>query len=183
MGLPTVRLTLGLFLLCLSLAGCVRPSGGLIRVGTVAPEVVGSDAQGNTVALSSLRGRSVVVYFYPKDGTPGCTKEACGFRDRFAQYQQRQVEVFGVSRDSRAQHEDFRKEYQLPFVLVADTDGAVAHAYGVGSTFGLNSRVTFLIGPDGKIAHAWPDVDPAVHARDVLAAVDDLQPTSAAAEP
>lgn len=167
------------WLVCLGfallLAGCTRPNGGLIAVGAVAPEVIGVAPDGRHVALSALRGQPVVVYFYPKDGTPGCTKEACGFRDAFIQYQQRHVEIFGVSRDSAASHEEFRREYQLPFLLVADTDGSIAQAYGVGSIFGLSSRVTFLIAPTGKVAQVWPDVTPATHPKAVLSAVDALQ--------
>jgi peroxiredoxin Q/BCP len=174
-------------LLCLAIAlwclGCSRPTGGLLRVGAAAPEVVGIAADGRRVALSALRGQPVVVYFYPKDGTPGCTKEACGFRDAFARYQQRRVEIFGVSQDSAESHEEFRREYQLPFVLVADPEGTIAQAYGVGSIFGLNARVTFLIGPDGKVARVWPDVTPASHPTDVLAAIDSLRSSTAEAGP
>lgn len=167
------------WLMCLCVAlvlgACSRPSGGLLAVGASAPEVVGVAADGRQVALSALRGQPVVVYFYPKDGTPGCTKEACGFRDAFARYQQRRVEIFGVSQDSAASHEEFRREYQLPFVLVADTEGVLAEAYGVGSLFGMNSRVTFLVGADGKVARVWPDVTPGTHPKEVLAAIDALQ--------
>lgn len=160
--------------LTLSLLGC--SGGSLIAAGTPAPEVVGVAANGQRVALSALRGRTAVVYFYPKDNTSGCTTEACGFRDAYSQYQLQHVEIFGVSRDSTESHEAFRREHQLPFILVADNDGSIAKAYGVGSFLGLNARVTFLIGPDGKVARVWPNVTPATHPKEVLAAVDALRP-------
>jgi peroxiredoxin Q/BCP len=152
----------------------VRPDGGqgLLPVGAPAPEVVGVARDGRPATLSSVRGHAAVVYFYPKDETPGCTHEACAFRDAFAKYEERHVTIFGVSRDSEASHEQFRSKHSLPFPLVADEDGRVARAYGVSSTLGMASRVTFLVGKDGRIARVWPDVDPGVHAREVLAAVD-----------
>jgi peroxiredoxin Q/BCP len=166
--------------LTLTLQGC--GGGSLLAVGTPAPEVVGVAANGQRVALSTLRGRSAVVYFYPKDNTSGCTTEACGFRDAYGQYQLRHVEIFGVSQDSTESHDEFRRDHNLPFVLVADSDGSIAKAYGVGSFLGLNARVTFLIDPDGKVARVWPDVTPSTHPKEVLTAIDSLQkpPTNAA---
>ena len=151
-----------------------RPDGGqgLLPVGARAPEVVGKAADGSQVALSASRGHAAVVYFYPKDATPGCTKEACAFRDAFKAYEARQVTIFGVSRDSEEVHQEFRAQHALPFPLVADADGALARAYGVPSPMGMSSRVTFLVGPDGKIARVWPDVDPGVHGREVLTAAE-----------
>ncbi|HEX2880069.1 MAG TPA: peroxiredoxin [Polyangiaceae bacterium] len=168
-------------ILTVVLIGCTR--GDLIAVGSPAPELVGVAPDGKRVALSTLRGQPVVVYFYPKDNTSGCTTEACGFRDAYGQYQLRHVEIFGVSRDSKESHEEFRREHKLPFVLVADSNGSIAKAYGVGSIFGLNARVTFLIGPDGKVARVWPDVTPATHPKEVLAAVDSLPRLPAEAAP
>jgi peroxiredoxin Q/BCP len=161
--------------LCLGLA-CgrvpVRPDGGrgVLPVGASAPDFVAYDAQDREVRLSDLRGRPVVVYFYPRDGTPGCTKEACGFRDAFQRYQAAGVGIIGVSRDARSRHKRFIAEYALPFPLVPDIDGSTERAYGVGSFLGLSSRVTFLVDRAGRIARVWPDVDPAVHANEVLAA-------------
>jgi len=138
----------------------------------MASEVVGEAPDGSATRLSAVRGHPAIVYFYPKDGTPGCTKEACAFRDAFTGYQQRQVTVFGVSRDSAEIHAEFRKSHRLPFSLVADESGAIAQAYGVSSPLGMSARVTFLIDANGRVARVWPDVDPGVHANEVLAAVD-----------
>ena len=158
-------------------AGCgptLRPDGGsgLLPVGAIAPEVVGEAPDGKVTRLTSVRGHSGIVYFYPKDGTPGCTKEACAFRDAFSGYERRQVTIFGVSQDSREVHAEFRESHQLPFSLVADESGAVAKAYGVSSPLGMSARVTFLIDASGRVARVWPDVDPALHANEVLAAID-----------
>lgn len=168
------------FLLGVALAGCgetKRPDGnvGLLPVGAAAPDIVGEDAAGNPVKLSEQQGKMAVVFFYPKDGTPGCTKQACAFRDAFDKLQSAGVAVFGVSRDSAASHREFRKEHRLPFALVADESGEVMSAYGVPSKFLIMSdRVTFLIDDQGKVAQVWPEVDPAVDAERVLAAAKAL---------
>jgi len=161
----------------LALGACfpvARPDGGkgLLQVGMAAPDLTGSTVDGGAATLSTVRGRTAVVYFYPKDGTPGCTREACAFRDAFKKYEAHHVVIFGVSRDSEKSHRDFRTEHDLPFVLVADEEGSVARAYGVPGAFGMTSRVTFLVGKDGRIARVWPDVDPSVHADEVLTAID-----------
>lgn len=166
-------------LIALALAVCgacgpiVRPDGGhgLLPAGAMAPEVVGEAPDGSVIRLSAVRGHPAVVYFYPKDGTPGCTKEACAFRDAFTRFQERHVTLFGVSRDSSEVHAEFRKSHQLPFALVADESGAIAAAYGVSSPLGMSARVTFLIDESGHVARVWPNVDPAVHVNEVLAAV------------
>lgn len=161
---------------CLSLGmGCA--SASLLAVGAKAPDLAGRDAAGQVVRLSQLNGKLAVVYFYPKDETPGCTKEACAFRDSYARFAANNVVIFGVSRDSEASHLKFRKEHELPFVLVADESGAVQHAYGVPTRYlVLAARMTFLVDAKGRIAHVWPDVDPALHADQVLAAVKALTP-------
>jgi peroxiredoxin Q/BCP len=148
-----------------------RPDGGegLLPVGAAAPDFVARDPRGHEVRLSALRGRPVVVYFYPKDGTPGCTKEACAFRDAWDKYQRAGVEIVGVSRDDEESHRAFVAKHKLPFALAADPGGDVERAYGVPSVMGMSKRVTFLVGADGKIAHVWPEVDPGVHADEVLA--------------
>jgi thioredoxin-dependent peroxiredoxin len=172
-----LRIAAPLALVCL-LAACggptVRPDGGqgLLPLGARAPELVGEAADGSKVPLSACRGHAAIVYFYPKDATPGCTKEACAFRDAFERYEARKVTIFGVSRDSEEIHQEFRARHALPFPLVSDQDGAIAQAYGVPSPFGMSARVSFLVGPDGRIARVWPDVDPGVHAREVLAAAE-----------
>ena len=136
--------------------------------------VAAKDPKGHDVKLSDSKGHPAVVYFYPKDGTPGCTSEACAFRDAWAKYQTANVTIIGVSRDSEDSHRKFVAEHQLPFPLAADEKGDIEKSYGVSSTLGMTSRVTFLIGPDGKIAHVWPDVDPGLHASEVLDAAGKL---------
>jgi len=162
---------------CFACGPVVRPDGGqgLLPIGAIAPDLVGTTPDGSVTRLSACRGHAAVVYFYPMDGTPGCTKEACAFRDAFGRYDALHVTVFGVSRDSSASHAQFRAKHELPFTLVSDEDGALARAYGVKSTFGMASRVTFLVGADGRIAHVWPDVDPGVHAKQVLAEIEATQ--------
>jgi len=150
------------------LAGCSGSSQSMLKPGATAPDVTGIGAGGETVSLSERRGHPAVVYFYPKDATPGCTKEACAFRDSFDRYTAAEITIFGVSGDDAESHAAFRKEHNLPFPLVADVDGRVQAAYGVSSTLGMAARVTFLVDGDGKIAHVWPDVDPGVHADEVL---------------
>jgi peroxiredoxin Q/BCP len=157
-----------------SLASVSCAGSHLLKQNDVAPAFAAKDQEGHTRALEEFKGKPIVLYFYPKDGTPGCTKEACAFRDSWKKLQESGAIVIGVSRDSVAKHAAFAKEHSLPFPLLADEDGAICKAYGVGSTFGLASRVTYLVGRDGKVARTWPEVDPAVHAEQVLAAVRDL---------
>ena len=149
-------------------------TGPLLAVGAAAPDVQGKDANGKLAKLSEQKGHFAVVYFYPKDETPGCTKEACAFRDAFDRFVNAGVTIFAVSRDDEASHRAFGEHQQLPFPMVADTSGAIQRAYGVPSVkpgVPLTARVTFLIGPDGKVARVWPKVDPVVSASEVLDAV------------
>lgn len=158
-----------------SAAPAAPAPAGLLAIGSPAPDVVGLDPKDQSVRLSERRGHPALVYFYPKDDTPGCTKEACAFRDVFDRFNQRGVTIFGVSRDDAHSHAQFRQKYSLPFPLVADPSGSVQKAYGVPDRApGLASRVTFLIDKDGKVAKVWPDVDPGVHADEVLAALEKL---------
>jgi peroxiredoxin Q/BCP len=153
------------------------PTPPLLAVGAAAPEVLGTDAAGNVKKLSSQRGHFAVVYFYPKDETLGCTKEACAFRDAFDKFVRAGVTIFAVSRDDEASHRAFREHQHLPFPMVADTSGALQRAYGVPPArpdAAMAARVTFLVGPDGKVARVWPKVDPVVNASEVLAAVQAL---------
>jgi len=149
-----------------------RPDGGtgLLPIGATAPDVAGIDGAGKTTRLSELHGHSAVVYFYPKDGTPGCTKEACAFRDAWERYAKAGVTIFGVSDDSLESHQKFIVEHHLPFPLVSDEKGDIASSYGVSKRLFGFSRVSFLVGPEGKVVKVWPDVDPGIHATEVLAA-------------
>jgi thioredoxin-dependent peroxiredoxin len=167
-----VALLLGVMPLLAACGPAQRPGGGvgLLPVGALAPEVVGYDANGAQVKVSELAGKKAVIYFYPKDGSPGCTKEACAFRDAWDRYVKAGVVVIGVSSDTAESHKEFLIKKHLPFALAADESGAVATSYGVPQRFWGDSRVTFLVGADGKIAHVWPDVDPGIHADDVLKA-------------
>jgi len=147
----------------------------MLKEGTVAPDFTVKDENGETVRLKDLRGQKVVLYFYPKDDTPGCTKEACSFRDAFAEYKKRKIKVLGVSLDSEASHKKFATKYKLPFTLLADTDHAISDAYGVygqkkfmgRSYMGVN-RITFLIDEKGKIKKVFEKVKPEDHASQVL---------------
>jgi peroxiredoxin Q/BCP len=147
-----------------------RPDGGegLLPVGAEAPDVSAPDQTGTVKSLAAERGKPVVVFFYPKDGTPGCTKEACAFRDAWDKYKAAGVQVFGVSADDVKSKEQFAKEERLPFPILADPDHEWSTAFGVGTKLGMMERVSFLIGPDGKIAKVYPDVDPGLHASAVL---------------
>jgi peroxiredoxin Q/BCP len=149
------------------------------KEGSVAPNFAAKDANGETVRLKDLRGQKVVLYFYPKDDTPGCTKEACSFRDAFAEFKKRDIKVLGVSKDSEASHKKFAAKYKLPFTLVADPDHAIADAYGVygekkfmGRTYMGVKRITFLIDEKGKVKKVFEKVKPEEHAQDVLAAFE-----------
>lgn len=148
----------------------------MIREGDAAPDFTLRSDAGEEVTLSSLRGRVVVLYFYPKDDTPGCTTQACGIRDRYGEFEQAGAVVLGVSPDSVERHVKFREKYGLPFALLADPEHEVAERYGVwgeksfaGKKYMGVSRSTFVIAPDGTLARAMHDVKPATHADDVLA--------------
>jgi peroxiredoxin Q/BCP len=161
-------------LLLFCLLACGGGATDLLAPGAPAPDVVGEGPNGESVRLSSRAGQPSVVYFYPKDDTPGCTKEACAFRDAFDRYVRAGVTIFGVSGDDAASHRAFRKKHRLPFPLVADTEGAVQRAYGVSSRLGMPARVTFVVGRDGKVARVFRDVDPGVHEAEVFAALQGL---------
>jgi peroxiredoxin Q/BCP len=163
-----------LVLLTLACGPAKRPDGGvgLLAVGSVAPEVVGYDVTGAEVRLSKAihDGKKAVIYFYPKDASPGCTTEACAFRDAWDRYTKAGVVVLGVSSDSAESHKEFLQKKKLPFALASDVSLEVAATYGVPKRLWGYSRVTFLVGAHGKIARVWPDVDPGVHADEVLQA-------------
>jgi peroxiredoxin Q/BCP len=172
MELLVVAAAISALCACATQQGSAHP--GLLAPGTSAPDFEASDASGAALRLSQVKGRFAVVYFYPKDETPGCTKEACAFRDAFDKYEAARVAIFAVSRDSTASHRSFRDHHKLPFAMAADESGRVQQSYGVPSRFGMASRVTFLVGRDGKIARVYPEVNPALHADEVLAAVKQL---------
>jgi peroxiredoxin Q/BCP len=147
------------------------------KVGDTAPLVVGKNQDGKTWKLADVVGKKIVLlYFYPKDDTPGCTKEACDFRDRIDELKQDKVEVIGVSFDSAESHQKFIEKYKLTFPLLADTDGKIADAYGVRAT-GKNiaRRVSFLIGLDGKIAHVTDSPQADIHLGEMKEAVAKLK--------
>jgi peroxiredoxin Q/BCP len=141
-----------------------------LAVGTVAPSFTTIDDEGNTVSLSDFKGKIVVLYFYPKDDTPGCTKQAQSFRDNFAQYQNKDMVVLGVSMDDQASHKMFKEKYGLPFNLLVDTDGAITKAYDVEGG-GYSKRVTYIIDGEGKITHVDAQVQTSTHAQDLLSVV------------
>jgi thioredoxin-dependent peroxiredoxin len=152
----------------------------LLAVGTKAPDFTTIDQHGNTMALSDLKGKKVILYFYPKDNTPGCTKEACAFRDHFAQFRGLNVEILGVSTDDDKSHKAFAQKYGLPFRLLADPDKRLVTAYGVwgektlyGKRYMGTNRVTYVIDESGSIAAVFPKVKPATHAADVLAVLQE----------
>lgn len=176
------------FVLALGLSACSevkRPDGGtgLLAVGAQAPDVAGEDPAGQQVRLSANRGKAVVVYFYPADGTPGCTKEACAFRDAWAKLDQAGVVVLGVSSNSAESHRKFQKEHKLPFALASDESGEIAKSYGVGKKLWGYDRVSFLVGKDGRVAKVWPSVDPGVHSREVIDEAAKLPAAAAAPAP
>ena len=141
-----------------------------LTVGTQAPAFTTKDDQGNTVSLADFAGKVVVLYFYPKDDTPGCTKEAQSFRDNYQQYQDKDMVVLGVSNDDEASHKMFKEKYDLPFPLLADTDRNISQAYDVDGG-GYSQRVTYIINGEGVITHVDEKVQTSCHAEDILAIV------------
>ena len=149
----------------------------MLKVGDKAPVFAATDQNGETVKLGDLKGQRVVLYFYPKDDTPGCTKEACSFRDADENYRKKNIRVLGVSTDDEKSHQKFISKYQLPFDLLADTDKSIVEAYGVwgeksmyGKKYMGTNRKTFLIDEQGRIVKIFDKVDVAAHADEVLEA-------------
>lgn len=146
-----------------------------LQVGDQAPEFTLESDQEKSVSLKDLRGKQVVIYFYPKDNTPGCTREACDFRDQFSVFKKQGVEVFGISKDSAKTHAKFKTKHELPFTLLVDPDADVCEAYGVinkksmfGKTFLGITRSTFLIDEKGKIKAIWRKVKVTGHVEQIL---------------
>jgi len=151
----------------------------MLAEGTTAPDFELPNQDGEPVALSDFDDRYVVVYFYPRADTPGCTKQACEFRDNWERYEEADVPVLGVSDDPVEDLDDFAEKYDLQFDLLSDADGAVATAYDsygereiMGDLMEVTSRNTYVVGPDGSIAAAFEGVDPEGHADEVLAAIE-----------
>ncbi len=149
-----------------------------LKEGDKAPAFTVATSGDGKISLADYLGKNVILYFYPKDDTPGCTKEACAFRDCFADFKKAGAVVLGVSPDSVKSHDKFVEKFKLPFTLLADEDKKIVEAYGVwgeksfmGRKYMGVYRVTFLIGPDGKIKKIWPEVKPEEHAAEVLAAL------------
>lgn len=138
-----------------------------LTVGTSAPAFTAKDTQGNIVSLKDFAGKNVVLYFYPKDDTPGCTKEACSFRDNYTAYQGKDIAVLGVSADDEASHQQFTQKFSLPFPLLADVDHSIIKSYDVDGG-GYAKRVTYVIEPKGSISHVYSSVNTETHATDIL---------------
>jgi thioredoxin-dependent peroxiredoxin len=148
-----------------------------VREGQPAPGFELKDQNGKVHSLEDYRDGWVAVYFYPKDDTPGCTTEACEFRDNIFAFNRLGCQILGVSLDDEASHKAFSEKHGLPFPLLADTEGTTAEAYGVKASYmdmPIAKRQTFLIGPDGKIAKHYENVDPETHSRQVLADLEEL---------
>jgi len=154
-----------------------------LQEGDKAPDFSAATQNGNRISLADLKGRNVILYFYPRDDPPGCTKEACAFRRHFAEFTEKGAVVLGVSTGSVAAHQKFVKKFKLPFTLLADDDKKIVQAYGawgektfMGRKYQGTHRVTFLIDPEGRIKKIWPKVKPEEHATEVLAALNDKNP-------
>jgi thioredoxin-dependent peroxiredoxin len=152
----------------------------VVQEGTAAPEFELTSHEGKTVKLSDFRGQAVVLYFYPKDDTPGCTKQACGFRDAYGAYEERGVAILGVSADGETAHVRFREKYGLPFTLLSDPDRTTAKAYDVWRETTMHGeksmgilRSTFVIDAEGTVVRAMYGVKPEGHADNVLAGLED----------
>jgi peroxiredoxin Q/BCP len=155
-----------------------KPIELALKAGDKAPGFTALTHNGTKLSLADLKGKPVVLYFYPRDDTPGCTKEACGFRDAFSAFKEKGATILGVSTDTLKSHGKFAVKYHLPFELLVDEDKSIVQAYGVwgekrfmGRKYQGTHRVTFLIGPDGKIKQVWPAVKPDQHAAEVLSAI------------
>lgn len=147
----------------------------MLEAGTKTPEIVLNDKDGNEVKLSDFKGQRVVVYFYPRDNTPGCTRQACAFRDEFAEYKKLGIQVMGISKDSEASHQRFAEKNELPFVLLADPELKAIKDYDVWQEKKMYGKVsmgvvrsTYLIGEDGMIEKVWKKAKPDTNAKEIL---------------
>ncbi len=153
----------------LSLAACAKRTGGP-QVGDAAPDISAPASDGSVVSLRKLAGHPVVLFFYPKDGTSGCTAEACSLRDHYQDIQAAGATVLGVSTQDAGSHQKFAADNKLPFPLLTD-DGSLAKAFGVGHLGPFDQRVTFLLDKQGRVARVWDEVDTKNHGSEVLSAV------------
>lgn len=144
---------------------------GLLEIGDTLPTFSARDQQNEERSSADFAGKPLVIYFYPRDATPGCTTEACAFRDAWTRLQATGAVVLGVSTDDVDSHRQFARAEHLPFPLLADTTGAITRAFGVPTTLGMAQRVTFVIGRNGRVTTVFPDVDPAIHVDEVLDAL------------
>jgi peroxiredoxin Q/BCP len=149
--------------------------GGGVKNGLAAPDFTAKDQDGNTVSLSQYKGKKVVLYFYPKDDTPGCTAEACSIRDNYDSLTKAGYTILGVSTDNERSHKDFKAKYKLPFTLIADTDTSITKAYLVwvnkeknGQKFWGTERRTYIIDERGIVVNSYADIDPKEHVQKVL---------------
>jgi len=161
------------------IAGCGGSQSGeaaasSVAVGSPAPEITLQSQEGRVRTLSEHRGHPVLVYFYPRDATPGCTREACALRDAWDRLQATGAVVYGVSTDDVESHRRFHDEHSLPFDLLSDPEETAANAYGVPVRAGFAARMSFLIDAQGNVARIFPDVDPGVHADEVSTAIQAL---------
>ena len=162
-------------LFCAVLLAFSCSSGDLLKEGDRAPDFTLQSQDGSEVKLSDLLTRGyVVLYFYPKDDTPGCKKEACAFRDLNQEFRSEGAEIIGISVDDVASHKQFHEKYGLNFTILADPDKKVTEMYGVKSSLGLAKRITFVIDENGIIKKVYPDVDVAAHATEVLSLINSL---------
>ena len=174
-----------LSILVLACGATQRTDGGagMLPVGSLSPDLTGVDQHGQSHSLVETRGSFTVVYFYPKDQTPGCTEEACAFRDVWKKYEAAGVKLFGVSKGTSADHKEFSQKHALPFPLIADDTGVWGRAFGVSTSLGMYHRVSFLIDATGGVAKVYGDVDPGVHAMQILEDIRAMSPAPASSAP
>ncbi len=146
----------------------------MLNIGDQAPDFVLQDERGTEQSLKDYHGKWVVIYFYPKDDTPGCTKEACGIRDSFAEFTKQGIVVLGVSKDTPESHAKFKEKYSLPFTLLSDPEKVLINACGAGRGV-FTARISYVIDPKGKVAKVYSAVTPATHAEEMLSDIKILQ--------
>ncbi len=159
-----------------SLLGMFASNANAIKPGADAPAFSAKNQDGKTVNLKDLKGKPVLMFFYPKDDTPGCTKEACNFRDSYTKFKDLGTVILGVSRQDEASHQKFKAKHKLPFDLLVDKDGKLAESFGVSlmPAVGFHNRQSVLIGPDGKVAKFYNAVDPTQHSDETLKDIQEL---------